>query len=317
MSSELRVGVQLPEVERVVRWSELGAMALLAEEVGFDSIWVGDHLLYDLPDVGPRGPWEAWTVLAGLAALTQRVELGPLVAATGFHQPQMLAKMAATVDEISGGRLVLGMGAGWNEREFAAFGFPFDHRVARFGEAFTIVRSLLREGSVDFAGAHYRAERCVLSPRGPRPQGPPLMVGSIGERMLRLTLPYVDAWNGWWSWFRNRPEDLAALVRRVDGLCHQVGRDPADVARTAAVLVQMEGGVGRVMGDEAGHGVEPISGSADEIARSLLRFGEAGVSHLVLVVDPITPASIEALGPVLDRIHDQGWIDRRGGPWPV
>src|SRR3954466_12766151 len=149
MPRPCRVGVQLPEVERRVGWAELISMARTAEAVGFDSLWLGDHLLYDPPDGSTRGPWEVWTSLAALAAVTERVEIGPLVASTSFHPPAMLAKQAATVDAISGGRLILGLGAGWNEREYRAFGFPFDHRVSRFEEAFTIVRGLLREGRMD------------------------------------------------------------------------------------------------------------------------------------------------------------------------
>src|SRR5919106_6729540 len=140
----MRVGIQLPEVEREVRWPEYLAMARAAEEVGFDSIWLGDHLLYRDDDLGrERGPWDAWTLLAALAAVTERVQLGPLVACTAFHPPGVLAKAAATVDEISEGRLVLGLGAGWNETEFRAFGIPFDRRVSRFEEAFGIIRRLL------------------------------------------------------------------------------------------------------------------------------------------------------------------------------
>ena len=127
----MKVGVQLPEVEWEVPFPELIGMAQLAEEVGFDSVWLGDHLLYDLP-VGPRGPWEVWTSLAALAASTTTIELGPLVACTSFHAPAMLAKMAATVDAISGGRLIVGLGAGWNTPDYRAFGFPYDHRVSRF-----------------------------------------------------------------------------------------------------------------------------------------------------------------------------------------
>src|SRR5215208_4311115 len=122
----LKIGIQLPEVERDARWPELRQMAELAEAVGFDSLWVGDHLLYRYAD-GNRGPWEAWSMLAALAAVTERVELGPLVACTSFHPPGLIAKMAATIAEISGGRLVLGLGAGWNETEFRAYGFPYDH----------------------------------------------------------------------------------------------------------------------------------------------------------------------------------------------
>ena len=167
----LKVGIQLPEVEREVRWPEYLALARRSEELGYDSIWVGDHLLYRGPgDTQPRGPWECWSMLAALAAAgAGRIELGPLVASTSFHAPAMLAKKAATVDEISGGRLILGLGAGWNETEYRAFGFPFDHRVSRFEEAFTIIRTLLREGAIDFEGEYYTVRDCELRPRSSRP----------------------------------------------------------------------------------------------------------------------------------------------------
>ena len=154
----MKLGIQLPEVEWEVPFPEYLAMARAAEDVGFDSIWVGDHLIYDLPD-GPRGPWEAWTTLAAIGAVTERVEIGPLVASTSFHSPPMLAKQAATVDAISEGRLIVGLGAGWNRREYDAFGFAYDRRVSRFEEAFTIIRRLLREGEVDFHGEYYDADR--------------------------------------------------------------------------------------------------------------------------------------------------------------
>ncbi len=294
-----KIGVQLPEVEWEVAWPELIAMARTAEEVGLDSIWLGDHLLYDLPGIGPRGPWEVWTSLAALAAVTERVELGPLVASTSFHAPAMLAKQAATVDAISGGRLLLGLGAGWNEREYAAFGFPFDHRVDRFAEAFTIVRSLLRDGEVDFDGAYYRAERCVLSPPPTRPGGPPLIVGSTGPRMLSITLPHVDGWNVWWSDYGNTAAGFASTRARVDEACIAVGRDPGELLATAAVMVQFPGGAGRVMGDYSHRSVAPLQGPADEIAGALAALADAGATHLQLVLDPITRESIEALTPVL------------------
>src|SRR3954452_1441335 len=113
-------------------------MAAAGEAVGFESIWLGDHLLYE-----DRGPWEVWTLMAALAAVTERITIGPLVACVGFHPPGLIAKMAATLDEISGGRFVLGLGAGWNRREFDAFGIPYDKRVSRFAEAFTIIRKML------------------------------------------------------------------------------------------------------------------------------------------------------------------------------
>src|SRR5258706_3869541 len=195
MPRPCRVGIQLPEVERRVEWPELFSMARTAEGVGFDSLWLGDHLLYDLPGGVTRGPWEAWTGLAALAAATERVELGPLVASTSSHAPAMLAKQAATVDAISGGRLILGLGAGWNEREYPAFGFPYDHRVSRFEEAFTIIRRLLRGKRVDFDGAYYRVEDCVLDPGPARPGGPPLMLGSTRPRMMRTSWLARGEWS--------------------------------------------------------------------------------------------------------------------------
>jgi alkanesulfonate monooxygenase SsuD/methylene tetrahydromethanopterin reductase-like flavin-dependent oxidoreductase (luciferase family) len=182
----MQIGVQLPEVEYEISFADLVAMARLAEQVGFDALWLGDHLLYQL-EVGPRGPWEVWTTLAALATATEQIELGPLVASTSFHAPAMLAKMAATVDAASDGRLILGLGAGWNQREYTAFGFPYDNRVDRFSEAFTIIRTLLREGAIDFHGTYHDVDDCVLHPRSPRPGGPPLLIGSIGPRMQAIT----------------------------------------------------------------------------------------------------------------------------------
>ena len=295
----MKIGIQLPEVEWEVPFPEYLAMGRIAEAAGFDSLWVGDHLLYDLP-TGPRGPWEAWTTLAAIAAVTDRVEIGPLVASTSFHAPPMLAKQAATVDAISQGRLIVGLGAGWNRREYDAFGFAYDRRVSRFEEAFTIIRSLLRDGEIDFHGEYYDAERCVLHPRSPRPGGPPLMVGSIGPRMLGITLPHVDAWNVWWSDYGNTPERFAAQKAKVDELAWSVGRNPATLTATCAILVQLEGGGGRQMGNYgAGEAIEPLTGSPTEIAEQLALFGDAGANHVQLVVDPITRTSIEWLGEVL------------------
>src|ERR1700691_6030181 len=171
MPRPCRVGIQLPEVERHVGWPELFSMARTAEGAGFDSLWLGDHLLYDLPGGVTRGPWEAWTTLAALAAATERVELGPLVASTSFHAPAMLAKQAATVDAISGGRLIVGLGAGWTEREYRALWFPYNHLVSRLYQALTISLGLLRGFLFDFDGSYYRVEDFVLDPGPSRPGG--------------------------------------------------------------------------------------------------------------------------------------------------
>jgi alkanesulfonate monooxygenase SsuD/methylene tetrahydromethanopterin reductase-like flavin-dependent oxidoreductase (luciferase family) len=297
MSRPLRVGVQLPEIERRVEWPELVTMARTAEDAGLDSLWLGDHLIYDLPGGVTRGPWEAWTSLAALAAVTTRVELGPFVASTSFHAPAMIAKMAATVDGISGGRLVLGLGAGWNEREYAAYGFPFDNRVGRFEEAFTIIRSLLREGRADVRGTYYDVTDCVLDPGPARPGGPPLMLGSTGPRMMRIALPHVDLWNTWWSDYANSPAEFARLKARVDAVAVEAGRARGEVGATAAVFVQFAGGAGRVMGDSGyAASVVPVPGDPDAIAEHLHAMAEAGAVHVQLVLDPITTHTITEVG---------------------
>jgi alkanesulfonate monooxygenase SsuD/methylene tetrahydromethanopterin reductase-like flavin-dependent oxidoreductase (luciferase family) len=302
MTRPLKVGVQLPEVEYVASWPELREMARTAEAIGLDSVWVGDHLLYQWEGQPSRGPWEAWTSLAAIAAVTERIELGPLVAATSFHNPAMIAKKAATLEEISGGRLILGLGAGWNQTEYRAYGFPFDHRVSRFEEAFTIIRSLLQDGRCDFEGRYYQLRDCELLPRGPRPEGPPLMIGSHGERMLGITLPHVQAWNAWFEWFGNTPEGYRPLRASIDAACRAAGRDPAEVERTVALFVAYPGAAGRSRGDLTAPEVAPLSHDPAQLADVLVAFAAEGVGHVQLVIDPINVESIAALAPTLARL---------------
>jgi alkanesulfonate monooxygenase SsuD/methylene tetrahydromethanopterin reductase-like flavin-dependent oxidoreductase (luciferase family) len=290
----MRIGIQLPEVEREVRWPEYRTMAHAAEAGGFDSIWVGDHLLYRGDGRPERGPLEAWTLLAALAAATERVELGPLVACAAFHPPGVLAKMAATVAEISDGRLVLGLGAGWNDAEFRAFGVPFDHRVSRFEEAFAIVRGLLAGERVTLPGRYWHADDAVLVPAPTRP--PRLMVGSNGPRMLSITLPYVDAWNTWYEDFGNTPEGFAALNERITAAAHEAGRDPSEIRRSACVLVVLDRAAGeRPVTPQA----PPLEGSPEGIAATLREFAEAGADEAILVVSPIDERSIRRLAEVV------------------
>jgi alkanesulfonate monooxygenase SsuD/methylene tetrahydromethanopterin reductase-like flavin-dependent oxidoreductase (luciferase family) len=299
----LKVGVQLPEIERVAPWSDLALMATTAEEFGYDSIWVGDHLLYRYADQPPRGPWEAWTVMAAVAAITERVEIGPLVACSSFHNPPMIAKKAATLDEVSRGRLILGLGAGWNEAEYAAFGYPYDHRVSRFEEAFTIIRRLLRGEVLDFRGDYYTLDGCQIVPPGPRPEGPPLMIGSAGERMLDITMPYAQSWNAWYAWFGNRPENLGPWMRKVDEACQRVGRDPQTVERTCAVYVRLTGGKGRQVMATNESETPPLTGSTAELADAMRQYAAEGISHVQLVLDPITVEAIEEFAPVLQELE--------------
>ncbi len=295
----MKVGIQLPEVEWPVRWRDLAEMSRLIEDSGFDSIWVGDHLLYRDSDgvAGARGPWEAWSLLAAIGAITNRVEIGPLVAATAFHAPAMLAKKAATVDEISGGRLILGLGAGWNKVEFEAFGFAHDRRVSRFEEALTIIRTLIREGRIDFQGAFYTVEGGELLPRGPRGAGLPLMIGSTGPRMLSIALPHVDLWNGWFDDYDNDPSQLPAVLASIDAACEAAGRPEGAVSYTVAHLLQFGSAPQRR------NSLNPVTGPPTQMADSLHRIAGAGVEHVQLVLDPITIETVEAAGLVLESLR--------------
>ncbi|MEJ7892733.1 MAG: LLM class flavin-dependent oxidoreductase, partial [Solirubrobacteraceae bacterium] len=277
----MRIGVQLPEVERSPTWAEQAAIARAAEAGGLDSIWVGDHLLYTEVGGGVIGPLEAWTQLAALAAVTERVTIGPLVACLAFHPPLVLAKMAATVDDVSGGRLVFGVGAGWNDDEFRAAGLPTQRKVSRFEEAFTTVRRLL---------AGERDGEAFLAPAPPRRI--PLMSGSTGPRALSIVLPHVDSWNTWWADYGNTPAGFAELNARITAAAETAGRDPAEVERSACVLVTVDGGAGERVAD-----VPPVG--HDALPDHLAALADAGADEAILVLDPITQQSVERVASVV------------------
>jgi alkanesulfonate monooxygenase SsuD/methylene tetrahydromethanopterin reductase-like flavin-dependent oxidoreductase (luciferase family) len=297
-----------PASGTVPRWTEILAMARRAEELGFDTVWIPDHLIIDIPRPGaqPEGAWEAWSLAAALAAATERVGIGFLVTCTAFRNPALLAKMADTVDEISGGRLILGLGAGWCKLEFDAFGYPFDHRVSRFAEALAIVSGLLRNGHLDYKGEYYQVRDCELRPRGPRPQGPPILVGSSskGERMLRLAARYADIWNRDFDGVNPgydpySQEDLAASQARLDAACGEVGRDPATIARSAGIWVDLPIAPPRSSWDA-------LRGTYDEIAAGLRRYADTGYSSVQVWLQPRTIEGVEAFGAVLDRLRSDG-----------
>jgi alkanesulfonate monooxygenase SsuD/methylene tetrahydromethanopterin reductase-like flavin-dependent oxidoreductase (luciferase family) len=289
----VRVGVQLPEAERVVRWPEVAAMARAAEESGFESVWLGDHLLYRGDGREERGPWEVWTQLAGIAAVTSRVRLGPLVACASFHPPGLIAKMAASVDEISAGRFVLGLGAGWNETEYRAFGLPYDRRVSRFEESFSIIRRLVAGERVQTAGCYWSAEDLVLLP--PPARRIPLMIGSNGPRMLSIALPHVDWWNTWYDRYGNTPEGFAELNAFVSEQAERAGRAPDEVQRSTAVLVELDPqAVKRPHSDRR---AEPIP--LDDLPSHLSALAEAGADEAICILRPITEESIRAVGAEL------------------
>jgi alkanesulfonate monooxygenase SsuD/methylene tetrahydromethanopterin reductase-like flavin-dependent oxidoreductase (luciferase family) len=289
----VKVGVQLPEAERVVHWPEYLAMARAAEEVGFDSIWLGDHLLYRGDGREERGPLEVWTLLAALAAVTERATIGPLVACASFHPPGLIAKMAATVDEVSGGRLVLGLGAGWNETEYRAFGLPYDHRVSRFEESFEIVRRMLAGERATLEGRFWSADDLVLLPSPGRRI--PLMIGSNGERMLSIALPHVNWWNTWYASYGNTVEGFAELNARISEAAKRADRDPTELQRSTAVLVELDpDAVKRPHSDEDS---PPVA--LDGLPAHLDALAEAGADEAILILRPIDEASIRAVGTAL------------------
>lgn len=309
----LKVGVLLPDTEHQMnggsaRWSDLAEMTRIAEAVGFDSIWVTDHLIHradkplDTPvEIGGdlrelEGPWECWSLLSGIAAITSQAEIGVLVVCNSFRNPALLAKMAETVDEISAGRLILGMGAGWNEPEYRAFGYPFDRRVDRFEEGIAILTSLLRTGRCDLDGRWYQIRDCELRPRGPRPDGLPIVIGTAGPRMLDITARYADGWNTWFSQTNNDLEQLKALLHRVDAACEARGRDPKSLSRSSAVKVEIGPHAPSAMS------VAPLTGGPEALAGQLRDYAAAGLDHVQLWIEPNTVAGYEAFGRVLELL---------------
>jgi probable F420-dependent oxidoreductase len=289
--------------DRAPRWSELREMAQLAEAVGFDGLWVGDHLLYRNRTTPPfitrpgqtLGVWEAFTVLSALAAVTSRVTLGSFTACTGFRNPALLAKMADTLDEISGGRVILALGAGWHQPEYEAFGYPFDHRVSRFEEALQILVPLLRHGHVDFQGHYYQARDCELRPRGPRPEGPPIWIGAERPRMMRLAARYADAFDVTWC---QSAEALAEPFAQLDVACREVGRDPATIMRTVGSFVTTPG-----PRDEPFDLFETsLRGTTEEIITQLQAFQAVGVQYVTCLLDPPTVHGVERMVPVIEAL---------------
>lgn len=274
------------------RWSDVFAVARRAEETGFDAVTLGEHYLVRFGQM-TRGRPDSWSQLAALAATTDRAALGMLVTCTNFRNPALLANMADTVDGISGGRLILGLGAGWHEPEFRAFGFPFDKRVSRFAEAVEVIHTLLHTGRVDFAGQFYQLRDCELDRHSPRPHGPPILIGTTGPRMQRLAARYADLWDT-----NFRPwEELPALQAALDVACAEVGRDPATLQRSASVGVALSG---------ASHPLRAaLTGTPEELAENLRGYAAAGFSQVVVWLEPNTTAGIDAFAPTLELL-DRG-----------
>ncbi|CAN5888373.1 LLM class flavin-dependent oxidoreductase [soil metagenome] len=288
----LKVGLYIPNGDGSMtttarHWNDILELSVAAEAAGLDSIWVADHMIFDFPDVEVQGRWECWTLLAAIAQATSSVEIGPLVSCAGFRNPALLAKMAETVDEISGGRLILGLGAGWHEPEFTTYGFPYDHRASRFEESFEIIRQLVRTGEVDYTGEYLSATNCKLRPRGPRAGTMPIMVGTAGPRLLKLAAKHADGWNTTWT---RSVEEVRPRLAGLDAACDIMQRDPATIGRSCCVYLDLPGaeGVWTATGTAT-----PNPLNVKQTAEFLVSYADAGVDHLMLWIDPCT---VEAIG---------------------
>ena len=304
---DVKLGLFLPALEGWLgdawrpRWPEIRALARQAESMGFDALFVPDHLVirqspyWGIPEGESRGTWEAWTLLTALAEATDRVALGPFVTASGFRNPALLAKMAATADEISGGRLILGLGCGAPAPEYDAFGVPADHLVSRFEEALRVVVPLLRDGHVDFQGRYYTARDCELRPRGPRPGGPPIWIAAFRPRMVRLAARWADGFVTAWH---ARPDAVRGPFAELDAACREVGREPSRVGRVAGTIVSL--------GDGLRVSREVLRGTTEELAARLAAFQAAGVQHLVCMLHPRDLGGLERFAPVIEAFRRRG-----------
>ena len=284
-----------PTVGATPRFSDIRALAQAVETAGLDSFWVADHFIARMPNEQEVGQWESFTFLSALAAVTERIQLGPMVAATSFRNPALTAKMADSLDEISNGRFILGIGAGWHEPEYTAFGYPFDHLASRFEESLRIIVPLLREGSVSYQGDYYSAENAVLRPRGPSRNGPPILIGARRPRMLRLVARYADAWNTAWH---TQPSVVAERWAEMRRACEDEGRDPATLELTAGVMLRL-GPDGQPAQGESYH----LTGTNEEIAERLRGFVGVGVQQLILVIEPEGMVGFERFQPILALLN--------------
>ena len=287
----MKIGLVLPpgaigNPGHVLSYRELRDFALQAEDEGLDSVWIYDHVVFEFPERGPEATLEGWTVLTGLAEATRRVELGTFVICTAFRNPALLAKMAVTLDELSNGRLILGVGAGWHEPEFVRFGIPFDHLVDRFEEAIRIIAPLVREGYADFQGTYYQANACEMLP--PPTRRIPLMIASKRPRMNRLAAQYADSWN-----LSGLPNAQAIVEGRdaVLAAAKAIGRDPATLEITAGVNVGFPD-LPEVANLPGGTLQDGLNGTPEEIAAGLRAFADEGVGHLQAWLYPLTPEAV-------------------------
>jgi probable F420-dependent oxidoreductase len=271
-------------------WRDVAAFAGHAEAIGVDSVWVCDHFLSSPPGKPVEGIHEGWTLLSALAVATHRVEVGSLVMCVSFRNPALLAKMAATADAVSGGRLVLGLGAGWYDAEYEAFGYPTDRRVGRFEEALRIIGPLVRGEAVSFVGRYYRVQEAVLVPAPERRI--PILVAAKSPRMLRVAARHADAWNT--AWFGASDERLRQRLEDLDAALQAERRDPATLRRTVGIEVRDPDVTVSGDRDEVA-----FAGSVDELAEAIDAYGALGVDDLIVQLEPKTERSLDRLAEAL------------------
>ena len=297
----MKVGVVIPISANAAgvypTFETMAEQAQLAEAKGLDSIWLFDHLLFRYPDRPEYGQWECFTTWSALAAVTKRVELGTLVLCTAFRNPAVTAKMAVTLDAISGGRIILGLGSGWHEPEFDAFDLRFDHRVGQFEEAMSIIAPLVREGYVDFQGQYHNAVDCAMLPKPSR--NIPILIASKGPRMLGLTAAFADQWNA--AWFGK----VDGFIERQQELHNAIGAagKPADsVVTTAALNVNFPD-----LGD-LGQPIDPnrmFSGTTEELADLLGQFEDIGCGHAITSLQPCSNEAIERVARARELLNSR------------
>ena len=278
----MRLGIALPIGERgperkAASYQQMREMAVAAEEGGANSIWVADHLFYRFDDAGTRGLWEAMTILAALADATKRVELGPLVMCVPFRNPGLIAWIANTIDEVSAGRFVVGLGSGWSEDEFRAFDFQFDRRVSYFAESLEVIVPLLRNGEANFEGQFVKGT-AELRPPGPRAGkgGPPILIAGTKPRMMSLIAKHADRWNS--VWYGLPTDDFRHERHDLEQACAAIGRDPKTIEVSAGLQVSEQSG--------PVNDFEFLYGAADQIADGLGKWRDEGVTEVICRMEP-------------------------------
>jgi len=297
----IEVGLVLPMEEAwtdgsTPRWVDIREFALRADAIGFDTVWVPDELLWRQAAGRVTGWWESVAMAGAVAAATSRIKVGTWVLSALHRNPGITAKAVETLDEISGGRFVLGLGSGHAGAQAHAFGLPEDHVHGRFEEAIEIIVPLLRRGRADFEGTFHTARDLEHRPVGPRPGRIPIMIGAKGPKMLRLAALHADAW----SWYVEERSDIEEFGPRLDALeamCVEVGRDPATIGKSAGVIVEPTSvtGAAEVL-------AVPIRGSSEAIADGIRAFRDRGFTQVEILLWPRNVAALEAMAPVLELL---------------